>query len=239
MALLGITWDYRHIPTVTRAYTAACLITTAAVEVDIVTPFHLYFNPELIFKKLQIWRLLTNFLYFGHLGFGFFFNMLFMYRYCKMLEESTFRGRTADFVFMFLFGGFLITLCGLCSNLSFFSQAFTLMLVYIWCRRNPFVRINVLGLTLQAPFLPWVLLGFSFLMRDSILVDVLGIIAGHTYFFLEDVFPKQPGGKKLLVTPAILKQIFDEPLADPNYNPLPEEIENRIHQDQPPQEAHN
>lgn len=31
------------------------------------------------------------------------------YRYCRMLEEGSFRGRTADFVFMFLFGGLLMT----------------------------------------------------------------------------------------------------------------------------------
>lgn len=31
------------------------------------------------------------------------------YRYCRMLEEDCFRGRTADFVFMFLFGGIVIT----------------------------------------------------------------------------------------------------------------------------------
>ncbi|XP_072271714.1 derlin-3 isoform X2 [Pyxicephalus adspersus] len=237
MAQLGTIWDYQHIPAVTWAYTTACLITTAA-EAEIVSPFQLYFNPELIFKKLQIWRLITNFLYFGHLGFSFFFNMIFMFRYCKMLEETSFRGRTADFVFMFLFGGFLITIFGLFSRLSFLSQAFTLMLVYVWCRRNPFIRINVFGLvTLQAPFLPWVLLCFSLLTGDSILVDLLGIAAGHIYFFLEDVFPNQPGGKKLLVTPAILKQIFDVPLADPNYNPLPEDIVNRLNHHQPPPEA--
>lgn len=33
----------------------------------------------------------------------------FRYRYCRMLEEGSFRGRTADFVFMFLFGGLLMT----------------------------------------------------------------------------------------------------------------------------------
>lgn len=31
------------------------------------------------------------------------------YRYCRMLEEGCFRGRTADFVFMFLFGGIVMT----------------------------------------------------------------------------------------------------------------------------------
>lgn len=34
---------------------------------------------------------------------------VFRYRYCRMLEEGSFRGRTGDFVFMFLFGGLLMT----------------------------------------------------------------------------------------------------------------------------------
>ena len=33
---------------------------------------------------------------------------------------------------------------------------------------------------------------------------MLGIAIGHIYYFLEDVFPEQPGGFKLLKTPAIL-----------------------------------
>ncbi|CAJ0930322.1 unnamed protein product, partial [Ranitomeya imitator] len=170
-----------------------------------------------------IWRLVTNFLYFGQLGFSLVFKMIFTYRYCKMLEETSFRGRTADFVFMFLFGGLVIT-------------AFTLMLVYIWCRRNPSVQINILGiLTVQAPYMPWVLLALSLLGDDSVLVDALGIAAGHIYYFLEDVFPNQPGGKKLLVTPEILKQMFDEPHVDPNYNPLPEDIVNQLVNGQLPQ----
>jgi hypothetical protein len=57
---------------------------------------------------LQLWRLITTFLFFGTIGFNFFFNMIFTYRYCRMLEEGSFRGRTADFVVMFLFGGALM-----------------------------------------------------------------------------------------------------------------------------------
>lgn len=33
---------------------------------------------------------------------------------------------------------------------------------------------------------------------------MLGIAVGHIYFFLEDVFPNQPGGGKLLRTPSVL-----------------------------------
>uniref|UniRef100_A0A8U7NB12 Derlin n=6 Tax=Passeriformes TaxID=9126 RepID=A0A8U7NB12_CORMO len=224
MAYQTFRQEYLQVPPVTRAYTTACVLTTAAVQLELITPFQLYFNPELIFKHFQIWRLITNYLFFGPVGFNFLFNMIFLYRYCRMLEEGSFRGRTADFVFMFLFGGLLMTLFGLFVNLVFLGQAFTIMLVYIWSRRNPYVRMNFFGLLIfQAPFLPWVLMGFSLLLGNSIIVDLLGIAVGHIYFFLEDVFPNQPGGGRLLRTPSVLKAIFDTPEDDPNYNPLPEE----------------
>uniref|UniRef100_F7GGU1 Derlin n=1 Tax=Monodelphis domestica TaxID=13616 RepID=F7GGU1_MONDO len=248
MAYQSLRLEYLQIPPVSRAYTTACVLTTAAVQLELITPFQLYFNPELIFRHFQIWRLITNFLFFGPVGFNFLFNMIFLYRYCRMLEEGSFRGRTADFVFMFLFGGLLMTLFGLFVSLVFLGQAFTIMLVYVWSRRNPYVRMNFFGLlNFQAPFLPWVLMGFSLLLGNSIIVDLLGkrrpprprpprppaaphplvllpgIAVGHIYFFLEDVFPNQPGGARILKTPAFLKAIFDTPDDDPNYNPLPEE----------------
>ncbi|XP_071386298.1 derlin-3 isoform X2 [Centroberyx affinis] len=218
----SFTQEYFQIPVVTRAYTTACVLTTAA-QLELITPFQLYFNPDLIIRRYQIWRLITNFLFFGSLGFSFLFNIVFLYRYCRMLEEGCFRGRTADFVVMFLFGGVLMTLFGLFSNLFFLGQAFTIMLVYVWSRRNPFVRMNFFGLlNFQAPFLPWVLMGFSLLLGNSIVVDLLGIGVGHIYYFLEDVFPNQPGGRKLLTTPELLRAIFDRP-EEPDYRPVPEQ----------------
>lgn len=122
-----------------------------------------------------------------------------------------------------------MTLFGLFASLFFLGQAFTIMLVYVWSRRNPYIRMNFFGLlNFQAPFLPWVLMGFSLLLGNSIIIDLLGIAVGHIYYFLEDVFPNQPGGKKLLLTPSFLKMVFDTPEEDPNYNPLPEDrLENQ------------
>ncbi len=37
----------------------------------------------------------------------------------------------------------------------------------------------------QAPYLPWVLLGFSLLLGNSVSVDLLGMAVGHVYYFLE------------------------------------------------------
>ncbi len=35
---------------------------------QIITPYHIYFNAWLILQKLEVWRLLSNFFYFGSLG---------------------------------------------------------------------------------------------------------------------------------------------------------------------------
>lgn len=69
----------------------------------------------------------------------------------------------------------LAQLLGLLGSLFFLGQALTVMLVYVWSRRSPQVRVNFFGLlTFQAPFLPWALMGFSMLLGNSILVDLLG-----------------------------------------------------------------
>jgi Derlin-2/3 len=142
-----------------------------------------------------------------------------------MLEEGSFRNRTADFVFMFVIGASIMILMALFVNMVFLGQAFTIMLVYVWSRRNPYIRMNFFGLlTFQAPYLPWVLLAFSLLLGNAVIVDFMGIACGHFYYFLEDVFPHQRGGFQVLKTPQFMKWLFDPGApVDPNYQPLPED----------------
>ena len=80
-------------------------------------------------------------------------------------------------LFIYLFYKILLSnfLIYLIFNL-FTGQAFTIMLVYVWARRNPHVRMNFFGLlSFNAPYLPWVLLGFSVLLGNSVSVDILGM----------------------------------------------------------------
>lgn len=225
MAYRTFQQEYLQIPIITRSYTTACVLTTAAVQLEIISPFQLYFNPVVIIKNCEIWRLFTTFLFFGSFGFNFLFNIIFTYRYCRMLEEGSFRGRTADFCFMFFFGGTLMIIIALFVNLLFLGQAFTIMLVYIWSRRNPYVRMNFFGLlNFQAPYLPWVLLAFSLLLGNAIMVDLMGIAVGHIYYFLEDVFPNQTGGFYLLQAPkAVFRYLFESPPEDGTENPRPQD----------------
>lgn len=60
-------------------------------------------------------------------------------------------------------------------RMLFLGEALTTMLVYIWCRRNPYVRYNFFGLfTFEAPYLPWILVLISILFGGSVLADLVG-----------------------------------------------------------------
>ena len=57
-------------------------------------------------------------------------------------------------------------------------------MVYVWARRNPYVRMSFLGLfSFNAPYLPWVLLSFAVVLGNSATIDLIGIIVGHVYYF--------------------------------------------------------
>lgn len=226
--MAGVQNAYFEMPVVTRSYATACFLTTLACQLEVVSPLHLYFNAKLILDG-QVWRLGTNFLYFGDFSLDFVFHMFFLVRYCRALEEGSFRGRSADFLFMILLACVVMSFVGPYVNVYFLGSSLTFMLVYLWGRRNPMVRMNFLGLwNFQADYLPIVLLGFSLLLNHNIIADLIGIGVGHVYYFLEDVYPKEQaeggmGGPRLLKTPAWLVRAIDGPIDDPDYVPPPAE----------------
>jgi len=201
----------KDFPVVTRTYVASALLTTAACALDLISPFSLYFSFTMVWQKGQFWRIFTNFFFFGaKFSLEFLFHMFFLVQYCRSLEEGSFRGRTADFVWMILFGGSLLLLVAPLAQIHFLGGSLTFMMVYIWARRNPFVPMGFLGLfRFTAPYLPWVLLSFSCLLGNDVMVDCLGIAIGHLYYYLEDIYPLMtPTRKRLLKTPRIIELLF-------------------------------
>lgn len=152
--------DPFSVPPITRTYISGAILITALCSLEIVSPFSLYINLHLVIFKWQLWRLFTNFFFFGPLSIDFLFHMFFLARYCRLLEEGSFRGRSCDFALMLLFGG--ITMCVASAFISvppFLGSSLAFMMVYVWARRNEDARMSFLGLfNFRAPFLPWVLL---------------------------------------------------------------------------------
>jgi Derlin-2/3 len=104
-----LAWFY-EIPPVSRILLSAAFATTTACYLDLVSPLALYYNYDLILSKGQLWRLVSSFLYFGSFSIDFLFHLYFIIRYSKLLEEGTFRNRTADYIFMLLFCASIILL---------------------------------------------------------------------------------------------------------------------------------
>lgn len=203
MALVEEWW--KSIPPITRTYVSLAVATTGAVALGVVTPLKLYLNWELVLRDGNVWRIVTNFLFFGHLSLDFMFHMFFLYRYCKMLEMHSFRGRTADFLHMLLFGATLLLAVSPLTGIEFLGHSLTFMMVYVWARRNARQPMNFLGLlNFRAPYLPWILLIFSYILGSSPSIDLLGVLVGHVYYYIADVYPTM-AGVALLKTPRILQ----------------------------------
>lgn len=185
--LLDWYWD---LPIVTRTYFTCCVALTAACALDIVTPYSLYYNWHAISQLGEVWRLVTNFMFFGNLGVDFLFHMFFLTRYCRTLEESTYAGRSVDFAFVLFLGCVIFMAFAPFMSMIFYGSSLSFMLVYLWGRRNPGMQIALLGLVgFSAPYLPFALLGISLLLGHDPTSDLFGIAVGHLLYFLEDVWP--------------------------------------------------
>ncbi|KAI8801789.1 Derlin, partial [Cladochytrium replicatum] len=210
---------YYDVPVVTRTFVTSVVLVTLGCQLELISSLQLHYDYVLIdIRNLQYWRLITSFLYFGRFNLDFLFHLFFLVRYSRMLEEGSFRGRTADYFWMLFLGAItmLITTPFLPSKFSvpYLSFPLVFMLVYIWSRRNPYVRMNFLGLfNFNAPYLPWVLLGFTMLLNNMFPTgDLVGMGCGHVYYFLEDVYPRLGGGRRrgrVLETPEVVRRIFE------------------------------
>jgi Derlin-2/3 len=55
----------------------------------------------------------------------FMFHMFFLARYCKLLEENSFRGRTADFFYMLFLASVLTSIVIIGGNIPYLSESFS------------------------------------------------------------------------------------------------------------------
>lgn len=212
---------YYEMPVVTRTYMTLAILTSTACYLDFLSPLTLYYNFDLVYYKGQYWRLFSSFIYFGNFSIDFVFHLYFITRYCRLLEEGHFRGRTPDFIWMLIIGAVCMltftVVIPVFSKIKFLAHSLSFMMVYVWGRdaENADMRMNLFGMfTFSAPYLPWVLLLFSIVIGNPVETDLLGVICGHIFYYMDTVFPeiayarKWTYWKRILVTPGILNYLF-------------------------------
>ncbi|XP_073277300.1 derlin-1-like isoform X2 [Primulina huaijiensis] len=99
---------YKSLPPITKAYGTTCLLVTIACQIGIINGGQLAMIPYLVFFRFEVWRLITTFFFLGKFSINFGIRLLMIARYGVQLENGPFQRRTADFLWMMLFGAFSI-----------------------------------------------------------------------------------------------------------------------------------
>ncbi|XP_030488056.2 derlin-1.1-like isoform X1 [Cannabis sativa] len=200
---------YNSLPPVSKFYGMACLMTTSALYLQLYNPWIIALDYTLVIKKFQVWRLVTNFFFLGPFSVPFAFDLIIIARYGVSLEKGTFDKRTADFVWMFIFGALSLLVMAIIPILSspFMGGSLVFMIVYVWSREYPNARINIYGLvSLKGFYLPWAMLTLDLLFGVPLMEDILGMVVGHLYYFLTVLYPLS-GGKYIFKTPIWVHKI--------------------------------
>jgi Derlin-2/3 len=79
-------------------------------------------------------------------------------------------------------------------------------IIYYWSRCEPEARLSIWGFEVKGFQLPFALIFLTLLMGGDIWRDLVGLAAGHLYFFLKDVLPVA-SKFNLLKTPMFIQKL--------------------------------
>ncbi|XP_010129251.1 PREDICTED: derlin-1, partial [Buceros rhinoceros silvestris] len=161
-----------------------------------------------LFLSGQIWRPVTATFFFPvgpGTGFLYLVNLYFLYQYSSRLETGAFDGRPADYMFMLLFNWICIVITGLAMDMQLLMIPLIMSVLYVWAQLNRDMIVSFwFGTRFKACYLPWVILGFNYIIGGSVINELIGNLVGHLYFFLMFKYPMDLGGRNFLSTPQFL-----------------------------------
>jgi len=204
---------FQQSPIITKIITLSSIGISLLTWSEIVSPYSLYLNYNLIFKKFQIWRIFTNFFYFGNFSLSLVFHMLIYFRNSKLLEKKIFKGSAPDYLFFILFCMIFLLIFNIFAKILFLSQSLGFAMTYYWGRKSKTTVVEFMGVfSFRAPYLPFFYLIISFLLQSDFKNDLYGLFIGHIYFFLKEILPRIKSVKniKILETPKFFVRLCDK-----------------------------
>lgn len=137
-------------------------------------------------------------------------------RYSRMLEESSFANKKADYFWLLFVSSAMLLLLSPLFNLPFLSSSLAFVPIYVWSRRHPSIPISLFGIfTISAPYLPLALVLFSWVISGTWKAaagDLIGCAVGHVGWFVRDVWAREMmGGSNVLgEAPETLRRIMGD-----------------------------
>ena len=211
---------YFRIPPITRYY-LTCVFITATIATYIkplqIIIYYIFLDYQLVFNNYQIWRLFTNILFVGGFSSSFLFFLIMIYLRFKEVEQNSIVLRVyAKFIMMLFYLLLFLNIINICSYKIFdikpgftLAQQLLLAFIYIDSKREPQKTINLYFLPIKNALYPYALIVFNIVSGQGIYDNIVGIIAGNVYYFLEDVLPVQKN-IKILKTPKFLVDLLEK-----------------------------
>lgn len=165
-----------------------------------------------IIGSFHFWRPVTSFFHLGGLGFPFLINTYFLYHYSTQLENGFFLNRTANYCwFLFLVvcatlvASFVVPIYAAC-------PALLMAIMHVWGRHSPTLTVKLYGfIAIPAKYLSLAMLALDLVLTGGFdTTAVVGLVAGHAYYFFDSVYPTMPSGKVIISTPQGFADLVDQ-----------------------------
>ncbi|KAJ1964154.1 hypothetical protein GGI12_001610 [Dipsacomyces acuminosporus] len=206
---------YNSLPVCTKALLTGMVAVTLVGGTRIMWPYYPYLyltlNWSLVWKKFQVWRLATTFLW-ERLSINGVLGIFYFYRDSLDLETREFGGRTADYAWFLLFCmGSMLSTSWLTSTWVL-AHGLQLAVVTLWSLyRSEQIVSFFLGIRFPACYLPYAMMVFDFLANSGAIPYAMihGWAAAHLYYYLAVDLPSQ-GGLDYIQTPQFLYNFFGQ-----------------------------
>lgn len=208
---------FQSLPIITKAWFGASLVTTLAVNFQIIPGGQIIWNWNAVLSQFEIWRIITCFLFIGKFEFNTLIALMLLVQFSERYEKggpfnTGAGGGTADYCFMLMFF-VAITLLSyplmimIAPIPPIFARNMIYGVLYIWSKRNPTSQANIWGIPVPSIYLPFAYVAMTVFMGGSYMDMLHGMAIAHIYYFLADVVP-QVQGYDIIITPQFLIDYF-------------------------------
>jgi hypothetical protein len=167
-----------------------------------------------VFQSAELWRPLAATFFLGPIGIGFFFDVVYLYRFSKALETGVFLGSAADYAWMLcMIDFFLLLVSAVLFPLPTLGRPLMMAVMHVWSRNFPHERVHVFVLAVPAAYLSFVLILMNTLLSGAVdIPGLVGVFCGHLFYFLHTVYPslQSSQNRRIMKTPLFMYRLFGE-----------------------------
>jgi membrane associated rhomboid family serine protease len=166
-------------------------------------------DPIRVLRGWELWRPLTAATYLGKPSISWLMSLYFLFEYGSSLERAY---GSAQFLIFLVTELVVLSITSALLGQAFFAQSIITSMLHVLSRSMPHQQVKWLVFTVPYWSLPYALMASEVLQTQQImsaLPHLMGILAGHFYFFHKFVWPKKRGGVDWLAAPDVLVQRMD------------------------------